>query len=96
MWKKKAFIDEIKSKLSRIAAQKASDSPLEPHVSRTYGEEKECHDALLWLSGKHANRDFKIESRQRDGQWFHSLMYGSGGYSAANPLAVIFEGRLKL
>lgn len=91
MWKKADMKREIKAKLAEIDEQRRRDTKDhgEIYASVTYANEKECRGALLWLAGKNAPMDFKVESRQRDGVWTHRLLYGAAGYSAANELIKI-------
>lgn len=85
MWKKKPLIDEVNAKLARIEYQR----DLDQNPNAVYPGEVECKQALRWLKGENVSIDFKIESRQRDGKWVHSLLHGSLGFSAASPLVVI-------
>ena len=89
MWTKSKFLREVRTQIAAIDQRRKTDEPADEFASITYANEREYRDALLWLLGKPCDRDFKIESRNIGGVWRHTLMAGSLGYSAANPLITV-------
>ena len=90
MWKKPQFAKAILAKLDEINRQKQVDA----NPNATYHNEQEYRQAIDWLKGRETRIDFKVESRQRDGVWRHSLLHGTLGFSAASPLITIVDGEV--